>query len=90
MYDSCLRDIARQGLHVVTGTGYRMPSPAATTAIKLASQLLQLEQSLGLTPRSRARMKLAVSSESTDDQLMKKMCSGQHLSKLEWEQLGRD
>jgi len=90
LYGDCLRDIGRQGLHVVTGTGYRMPSPAATTAIKLANQLLALEQSLGLTPRSRARMKVVTGPEDDSDRLMAKLTGGGRLSSAEWARLAED
>jgi len=90
LYRDCLRDIARQGLYVVTGSGYRMPSPAATTAIKLANQLLAMEQSLGLTPRSRSRMNVAANGEDDSERLMAKLTGGGRLTPAEWQRLGTD
>lgn len=57
MHRECQADVTRNGMTITTNSGYRAPSPAATTLLKLSTQLLAIEQSIGLTPRSRSRMK---------------------------------
>ena len=57
-YHACLVDLRETGPFMETKTGYRAPSPAATNLLKLADKLGAIEAALGLTPRSRANMKV--------------------------------
>jgi P27 family predicted phage terminase small subunit len=57
MHDQCLEVIRRDGPTVKTSSGYVTPSPETTMVIKLAASILALEGALGLSPRTRNRMK---------------------------------
>jgi P27 family predicted phage terminase small subunit len=57
MHDACAEEVRRDGPTVTTSSGYVTPSPASTMLLKLAASLLALEGALGLSPRTRNRMK---------------------------------
>lgn len=57
MHDECLAAVAKDGPTVRTKSGYVTPSPESTMLLKLAAALLALEGALGLSPRTRNRMK---------------------------------
>ena len=68
VYLVCLDDIRSRGMTMQTKTGYEAPSPAATHLLKIAGTLTAIEASLGLTPRSRAGMKVMPPNESDEDE----------------------
>mgnify|MGYP006299565411 CR=1 FL=1 len=67
-YHACLEDLRETGPFMETKTGYRAPSPAATNLLKLADKLAAIEAALGLTPRSRANMKVQPASLSDEEE----------------------
>ncbi len=67
-YHACLVDLRETGPFMETKTGYRAPSPAATNLLKLADKLAAIEAALGLTPRSRANMKVQPPSVDDEDE----------------------
>jgi P27 family predicted phage terminase small subunit len=72
-YHACLVDLRETGPFMETKTGYRAPSPAATNLLKLADKLGAIEAALGLTPRSRANMKVQPSSlDDEEERLLRK------------------
>lgn len=66
-YHACLADLRESGPFMQTRTGYRAPSPAATNLLKLADKLAAIEAALGLTPRSRANMKVQPAGPDDED-----------------------
>lgn len=74
-YHACLVDLRETGPFMETKTGYRAPSPAATNLLKLADKLGAIEASLGLTPRSRANMKVQPTQFNEEyDEMLRKFC----------------
>jgi phage terminase small subunit len=57
MHDQCLEAVRKDGPTVRTSSGYVTPSPDSTMLLKVAAALLALEGALGLSPRTRNRMK---------------------------------
>lgn len=66
-YRACLDDLRETGPFMQTKTGYRAPSPAATNLLRVADKLAAIEAALGLTPRSRAGMKVQPTSPEDDE-----------------------
>jgi P27 family predicted phage terminase small subunit len=56
-YHRCAAAVRAEGPTVRTSSGYATPSPEATMLLKVAASILALEGALGLSPRTRNRMK---------------------------------
>jgi P27 family predicted phage terminase small subunit len=58
LWRAALANVRKNGPSMQTKTGYQAPTPAATLMLKLSAQALAMETTLGMTPRSRSRMKV--------------------------------
>jgi len=58
LWRAALASVRKDGPSMQTKTGYQAPTPAATLMLKLSAQALAMETTLGMTPRSRSRMKV--------------------------------
>lgn len=56
-YRQCAAAVRKEGPTVRTSSGYVTPSPESAMLLKLAASILALEGALGLSPRTRNRMK---------------------------------